>query len=336
MAKTIPLIRAAAIVPMLSWLRAQGRSVEQSLAAVDLDYLNPDTPMQVVPVHNAAALFRRLCAEEGPDIGCRVVTQSSVPELALLGKVILGARTPREALTRIIATLPYHCSHEHMQLLTLGDGVAFTDGWSVDLDPQTRHVLQQYVAELIATICRKGEAHQIVLDRVELTPHPQAGLAHLTPWFGDRMVAARTKALTVHISAEVADQPMRFGARDRSAQLLAAGLQPLNGYDRLADSAQVVIAAMLETGTPNVERLAVAAGLSLRTLQRRLKAEGTSFSELLEAERRKLVLAGLTQDAGLLSMVSASAGYARQSTLTRAVRRWTGRAPSALRKTGDV
>ena len=93
MSRTIPVIRAAAIFPMLIWLRRNGRPVNQRLGMADLAHLTFDDPMQLIPLHCAAALFREMARAEGPDIGLRVVDESSVAELALLGKVVLGART---------------------------------------------------------------------------------------------------------------------------------------------------------------------------------------------------------------------------------------------------
>ena len=83
---------------------------------------------------------------------------------------------------------------------------------------------------------------------------------------------------------------------------------------------------------PSAGRLATASGLSLRTLQRRLAAEGTSFSALLEDIRREQALQRLAAGVGSLANLSASLGYRRQSALTRAVRHWTGGPPSRTRR----
>jgi AraC-like DNA-binding protein len=91
---------------------------------------------------------------------------------------------------------------------------------------------------------------------------------------------------------------------------------------------------MLEADTPSAQRLAAAAGLSLRTLQRRLEDESTSFSKLLDEERRARALSGIAAGRESLNEVSAKLGFARQSALTRAVRRWTGRPPSHVRSGG--
>jgi AraC-like DNA-binding protein len=333
MPKTIPFIRASAMMPMINWLRAQGRPVQQRLEAVDLAYFPLENPLTVLPLFNVAALFRDMGQIEGPDIGCRVITENSLLDLAGLGKVLLGASTPRESLTRAVAVMPYHCLSEHFQIFDEGDRLRFVEGWSVTLDAETLHITQQYVAALAARLAGLAERRQALLDRVELVAHPQHGLAHLTPWFGRPVHAARGKVLTIHLANAVADRRYRQVARDRSDRL--TGVLPLmDVHDTLADSARPVIAAMLETSLPTVERLALAAGMSLRTLQRRLAEEGTSFSDLLEAARRDMALHRIAASDGSLSVVSATVGFARQSALTRAVRRWTGQAPSALRKSG--
>ena len=332
MSRTIPVIRAAAIFPMLIWLRRNGRPVNQRLAAADLAHLSLDDPMQVIPLYCAAALFREMARAEGPDIGLRVVTESSVAELALLGKVALGARTPREALTRVAAAMPWHCSHEHMRLTSQDGDLTVIDGWTVELDSETLHVIHQHVAALIAELGRLADGRPQVLERIEIVPHPLMGLTHLQPRFGDRVVAARNRALTVHMAAAVADRPFPQTARDRSGPATMAGLKPLHGTDGIAPAARDIIAAMLEGGQPTVERLAFAAGMSLRSLQRRLAAEGTSYSGLLEMVRREQALRRIAAGDASLGAVSANLGFARQSALTRAVRRWTGRPPSALRR----
>ena len=88
---------------------------------------------------------------------------------------------------------------------------------------------------------------------------------------------------------------------------------------------------MLSGDVPTIERLAVSAGMSQRTLQRRLAEENTSFSDLLEAARQDLALAEISAGRGPLTAVSDNLGYSQQSSLTRAVRRWTGRTPKAVR-----
>ncbi|MFF1921509.1 AraC family transcriptional regulator ligand-binding domain-containing protein [Streptomyces sp. NPDC058221] len=68
-----------------------------------------------------------------------------------------------------------------------------------------------------------------------------------------------------------------------------------------------------------------------RTLQRRLAAESTGFEEILDAVRRDLALRYITTTDLALGQVAAMAGFADQSGLSHAVRRWTGSSPSEVR-----
>jgi AraC-like DNA-binding protein len=318
---------------MLRWMQANGRPVEARLAAADLGYLPLHEPDRPIPLLNAIAFVREAGRLEGPDIGCRVVSATSILELAMLGRVALGMRTPREALLRVAAALPHHCTHEHIAVTAAAGGALVREVWSLPIDPATLHVIQGYVAALIRALCGMAEARDPLLARVEMVPHPEAGLDHLRRWLGPGLRPAASRTLSVLVADAVADRPFRVTSRDRAAAAEAPDWPMLRGDGTLAGSARAVVAAMLDSGTPSVERLAEAAGMSVRTLQRRLADEGSSFSRLLEGVRRDAALEGLA-GGGSLGELAATLGYARQSALTRSVRRWTGRAPSLLRGRG--
>jgi len=93
---------------------------------------------------------------------------------------------------------------------------------------------------------------------------------------------------------------------------------------------RIITAAMLSEGTPTIERLAAAAGLGVRTFQRRLRSEGITFSDLLDAVRRDAALSGLAENGKSATEMADSLGYGQPSSLTRAVRRWTGEPPRAV------
>jgi AraC-like DNA-binding protein len=99
-------------------------------------------------------------------------------------------------------------------------------------------------------------------------------------------------------------------------------------------AARATIATLLERGPPSLDQVAAAEGLSVRTLQRRLAEHGTSFSALLQDVRMAEALRRLGSDEQPLSELARNLGYRRPSTLTRAVRRWTGSPPSRLRAEG--
>lgn len=84
----------------------------------------------------------------------------------------------------------------------------------------------------------------------------------------------------------------------------------------------------------NVTQQDVADGLhmSLRTLQRKLGEESTSYKELLEETRRELANQYLRQGCLSVSEVTYLLGFSEPSNFARAFKRWTGRTPSEFRR----
>ena len=97
------------------------------------------------------------------------------------------------------------------------------------------------------------------------------------------------------------------------------------------------IAARLQTGSlPLLEDVAPEVeadlGFSLRQLQRRLAEQDLSFKDLVEQVRREQVLHELRHTGLPLGEIAHRAAYAEPSSMHRAVRRWTGLTPLAVRQ----
>jgi AraC-like DNA-binding protein len=280
------------------------------------------------------SLFRFACMAsrvEGPDLPARVVTPTSVLELGAIGKIALSGKTIGDALAGVAAALPFHTTHEMMATSICQHGIVMREAWGIHLDDETRHFAQQYVAALIQSLCDPFGMARPVFSHMAIVAHPVHGVAHLRPWFGEGVVASTDGALLLHIPDSLAVRPAGFADRVHAQSYPLPDVPLPRGAGSLIPSAEIVIAAMLNHGTPTVERLAVAAGQSVRTLQRRLAEEGTSFSGLIEDVRRTRAMAQLAGGHLPAGDIAASLGYQRQSSLTRAVRRWSGMTPQSMR-----
>ncbi len=185
MSAAIPLIRGFALLPTLHWLASEGLSVDRALAEVDLS-LSPIThPFRPIPLAHAAALLRNAAREHGPDLPCRIVSKTSSLEIAMLGKVALGARTPGEALARIVAALPYYCSHEQVSFEKKAGQYVVREFFAHRFDSETKHTLLQYAAAMIDRILSMAGASSPRFAKIEIPPHPVHGVGHLRRWFGD-------------------------------------------------------------------------------------------------------------------------------------------------------
>jgi AraC-like DNA-binding protein len=328
--KTIPVIRAAALIPLLKFLIKRRHPVEQILRDAGIGYVWIEDPYAPIPIKALEKVTARAAQLEGPDVACRAVTDNSLRDIAALGAIALGARSPREALQRVSAAMPFHCSHELISLKPGDEQSVLHDAWMLPIQPESLHVIQQFVAALVQMLLQRAVPDEPVIERLSIVPHPAHGLEHLKGWFPGSIVAAHRPVLEVSIRTAHLDAPYRQVARDRLQQMQKFPWQRLRD-GTVAGSARFLLKAMLHDGVPTIERLSESADVSVRTLQRRFAEEGTSFSDLVEDVRRAAAMEALSRSDATIGDVAANVGYSRQSSLTRAVRRWTGAPPIALR-----
>ncbi|MNG03243.1 HTH-type transcriptional regulator VirS [compost metagenome] len=97
----------------------------------------------------------------------------------------------------------------------------------------------------------------------------------------------------------------------------------------VADKVRSLIRQCLSTGLAAPAPVAGMLAVTVRTLQRRLLAEGTSFDTLKDEVRRAMFADFMArQPPPPLSQVAAMLDYGYQSALSRSCRRWFGVAPS--------
>lgn len=100
----------------------------------------------------------------------------------------------------------------------------------------------------------------------------------------------------------------------------------------MATRVRTLVARNIESADCTGERVAAALGLQLRTLQRRLRNEGTSFEVIRDEVRREIALQCLSRSRVPLSRVAEMLGYAETSAFSRSCHRWFSAAPRTLRK----
>jgi AraC-like DNA-binding protein len=87
-------------------------------------------------------------------------------------------------------------------------------------------------------------------------------------------------------------------------------------------------------GYRTLEEAARAMHMSERTLKRRLAAQGTSFTSVLDDARCERAMVWLREDKLSHADIAEQLGYADASAFSRAFRRWTGMTPAGFQKQG--
>lgn len=102
--------------------------------------------------------------------------------------------------------------------------------------------------------------------------------------------------------------------------------------EALTATVQRRLAALGEGPWPTLEQVAAEVGVSGRTLIRRLRGEGSSFQQLLDAARQERALWYLRNTDATVEHIAHVLGYEDASNFGRTCRRWFGEVPSRLRR----
>ena len=116
------------------------------------------------------------------------------------------------------------------------------------------------------------------------------------------------------------------------AELMETVAQPVPEKRCFKKQVEDAIEPLLGSGEASIERVADELGMSRQTLYRRLKAEGTTFEELLEAKRRQLAVRYLGLDRSSVKAAAYRLGFSDPAAFSRAFKRWTGVSPSNFRE----
>ena len=104
-------------------------------------------------------------------------------------------------------------------------------------------------------------------------------------------------------------------------------------FDRTSVMMQVKakLFEQLPTGKTTEESIAKTLHMSTRTLQRKLKEEGTTYKQLLDNTRRELAAQYIKQSNISISEITYLLGFSEPSNFSRAYKRWMGQSPSEHR-----
>ena len=95
---------------------------------------------------------------------------------------------------------------------------------------------------------------------------------------------------------------------------------------------QLIIDGIFSGSVPDMDEVAKRLARSRRSLQEKLKKEGSGFRDLLQAARKQVALNFLYRQDASVCEIAFMLGYSDQSAFTHAFRRWTGQSPKDIQK----
>ncbi len=100
----------------------------------------------------------------------------------------------------------------------------------------------------------------------------------------------------------------------------------------ISEQVKHIISKQLSKDAVDAEKIACKLNMSRHTLYRKLKSEGHSFQELIEAVRKEKAIRYIKEKRYSLSEIAFLLGFSELSAFSRAFKRWTGTSPAKYEK----
>lgn len=320
-------------------VRARDLDTAPILAALGLHELDTDTSPRWVPatkLAHALHLAADCCAD--PHTALRIAQQVRPANMGSLGYTLISCNEFEDGLAMFERLQSLVCTQLRTVHRFQGDRIVsqFETLGEVPRDTQ----LWTFAMVSRLAFARWVSGRHLVLDEVALPCPAPADAQPLRDYYGcpvhfDATLASeRAPAAWLSLPNPHADPQLH---RLMSAVTDQQWSRLSQDGSRLASVLRQQIAARLQGGhlplledvAPDVE---ADLGLSARQLQRRLAEQSLSFKDLVEQVRREQVLHELRHTQLTLADIAQRAAYAEPSSMHRAVRRWTGLTPLAVRQ----
>lgn len=266
-----------------------------------------------------------------PDLGRRLADRQGIEILGPLGVAARTAPTLAEALVIFDKFMGAYSPGLQVQLLAQPDPQRWFFEYRVLLEPVPP---QSQTVELSLGITLRVLRLLLGPDFAPLSVHiphsPLTAPGDYQKYYGCRSLFGQPAA-GFTIRAVDVQRPLN---QDPLTHQSAMGYLTTLLADRrrtMAQSVGDIVRHLLPTGTATVDRVAQQFALHPKALQRRLAAEGATFSSVVDGVRREIAQRCLRDTDITLDHLTRQLGYAEQSVLTRACQRWFGVSPTDYR-----
>ncbi|WP_431323210.1 AraC family transcriptional regulator ligand-binding domain-containing protein [Rhizobium sp. YTU87027] len=324
-------------IPEAFWraVESQGLAASEVLRQARLPAgLHKDSTAHI----SIAQFFDIWCAIEmlgDPGIALRMVrdTNTATHKVAFLAAAY--ARDYRDGLARF-ARFKLLCSPDNLECEERDGLMSITIRWPSGTAPEPALSVDATFAMLIE-LGRRGTGQPLVPVEVELARAGPISQDHMA-YYG---CPVRTNADKNRITLKSADLDRPFisynpDLLDMLAPAIGQALRDLEGASSLTAQVKAVIKRSMSGGTPGVAAVSRQLGLSDRSLQRHIAAEGKSFRALLNEARQEMAFRLLEDPLADVQEIAVLTGYEDTNSFYRAFNTWTGSTPAKWRKVSQV
>ena len=318
---------ATLILPIARALRLQGVDPMSLFDRADIDPAMVINADRRIPASKMRVLWQLAEEATGDEaFGLQAAEQLQPATLQGLGLAVLASSSIYDVLRRLVRFS--HVLSTGLEI-TLAERGEFVDLELVAMgDEEPLPISQDFGIGVIVTLCRLtlGEYFSPLEIRCR-RPQP-ADPDRFSALLGSRIEYGCDQMRMTFVRSDIVEQlasanPELAQVNDEQAETYLAS------FTRVSTSRTVVgkIIEHLPDGPPSQKAIAEAMHVSNRTLQRKLREEGTSFLDLLQDARLSLAKKYLAQPQRSIVETAYLLGFSEPSTFSRAFKRWTGQAP---------
>jgi len=314
-------------------ITSYGHDANALFSAAGLDPARINDPLFRYPVENIRRAWA-LAAEQLPDpcFGVHSGEHWLSTDLHALGFAFLSSATLKNALLRIVRfnaivdnviTFEAEQHGDHLLLGYRNDREDLPDIPGLEVARWS----------IVTAMCRAACNARFCPQRMELVQSLPDCKPAYREYFGCDIVMGQSHSRMI-CSMEELLRPLPALNSNLAAindRAITEYLDRLRG-DELPGKVAQVIRDHLANGDLSDDVVAAALCMSPRTLQRKLAAANTSYSQILREVRTRLARDYLADDRLSLTEVSFLLGFSEASAFTRAFKRWTGSSPSQIRQ----
>lgn len=291
-----------------------------------------DDPDNVVPYATLGRLFASCAQRTGlPDIGLRIGAEARIESLGTLGAYMQNSPDVRTALQGLVTFR--ELAHRGGQPTFHVDDTTATLGYEIT---QSGVAAADLIADaalmvgcnLLRTLC----GNEFAPVSVQMRRPPPADPAAYRRAFG-RAVRFDATENAIVFAARWLDVRLPH-ANESVRRLLEQQIREAESNARGGvEHMRRVLRMLVHAGEATEERLAHVFAMHRRTINRRLRAEGTTFRQLVDEVRFEVARHLLeTTDLSVVH-IAGTLSYADASAFTRAFRRWSQTTPAQWRST---
>jgi AraC-like DNA-binding protein len=325
---------ATFVLPIARALRLQGEDPMQILELAGIDpasVINADRRISITKMQRLWELSLERTGQEA--FGLLAAEQVQATTLQGLGLAFLSSDTVYDALKRLVRFCKVISTGLDLQLVEQGEYIDLEFRVPLTrLEQDFQFAALDFGMGMIMKMCQLtlGEymspIHADLQRPVPRDPGRFASLLGCKLSFDEELYRIR------FVRADIIDRLVTA-----NSELARINDDQVKGYlASFLDSStsQEVVCRIVEElseGLPSQSRIADALNMSSRTLQRKLKEEGCSFSDLVQDTRLQLAKKYLAQPHRSVVEIAYMLGFSEPSTFSRAFKRWTGQSPAEFR-----